>query len=88
MSSLSIIKIEPCVEIGLQLLQTCVDLASKRAGVELVLNRLVQALADTVGLRALGFGSSVLNVLQVQVQRVLVVLAVAAVLAPAVSQDA
>lgn len=48
----------------------------------------MEPLADAVGLRALGFRSRVLDVLQIQIQLVLVRLAVAAVFAALIGQDA
>jgi hypothetical protein len=48
----------------------------------------VEALADAVGLRAFCFCPGLVNAFQVKIQRVFVLLAVAAVLAAAVSQDA
>ena len=47
----------------------------------------MEALADAVGLRTLRFCPGVVNAFQVKIQRVFVLLAVAAVLAATVGQD-
>ena len=88
MGSLSIVKVHPLVHIDLQLLQAAVHLVPESSGVKLVLNRLVESLTEAIGLRALGLGSSMLDVFQIQVQRVRVVLTIAAVLTAPVSQEA
>ena len=87
MRSLSIVGIDPFVHIGLQLLQTVIELAPERGGIELVLNGLMEPLADAIGLRALDLGASVINTFQVQIQRVFVVFPVAAVFAASIGQD-
>ena len=56
-----IIRSHPVVNIELQLFNARVELAPERAGVKLVLNRLMETLADAVGLRALGFGSRMID---------------------------
>ena len=48
----------------------------------------MEALANPVGLGTAGLGARVLDVLQIEVQRVLVCLPVASVLAAAVGQNA
>src|SRR5262249_38330862 len=54
--------------------------------VELVQHRLMEAFADAVGLRALGFGARVVDVLDREIEFVLVPLRIAAILAAAISQ--
>jgi hypothetical protein len=56
--------------------------------VELVQHGFVEAFADAVGLRALGFGARVIDVLNREIEFVLVPLRIAAVLAAAVGQYA
>ena len=63
-----------------------IDLLAERHPVELVQHRLVEALDDAVGLRALGLRARVIDVLHRQVELVLVPLGVAAVLGPPVGQ--
>lgn len=65
-----------------------VELAPESTGVKLVLDRLVEALADAVRLRMLGLGTRVLDVLQIQIQHVFVRFPITAVLAAAIGQDA
>ena len=50
---------DPCIEIGLQLVDRMIHLLAERDTVELVQHGLVEALADAVGLRALGLGAGV-----------------------------
>ena len=57
-------------------------------GQKLVEHGLVEALADTVGLRALGLSARAIDVLDREVEFVLVPLWIAAVLATAVGQHA
>jgi hypothetical protein len=66
---------------------TALRSATSRVCTTSILDRLMKALADAVGLRALRFRAAVVDVLQVQVQSVLVLFAIAAVFAPAVGQD-
>ena len=47
----------------------------------------MKALSNTIGLWALGLGAGVLNVLQIQIQCILVVLAVAAVFTASIRQE-
>ena len=56
-----------------------VELSPEGARVELVLDRLVEALADSIGLRPFDSGAGVLDVLQIQVERELVAFPVATV---------
>src|SRR5215210_7399569 len=86
MRSLSVIALHPRVNVGLQLIERVIQLASECAGVELVLDGLVEAFANPVGLRALCSRAGVLDVLQVQVQRVFVRFPVATILTPPIGQ--
>src|SRR5437588_3069021 len=63
---------EPGIEIGLQFLDRAIDLFAERHPVELVEQRAMEALTDAVGLRALGLGAAVIDVLDRQVELVLV----------------
>jgi hypothetical protein len=54
---------EPDVEIGLQLVDRQIDLLAERNSIELVQDSAVEALANAVGLRALGLGAAVIDVL-------------------------
>ena len=77
---------EPLVEIGLQLGQAVVELLTERNPIELVEHRLVEALANSVRLRALGLGPAVVDILDREIQFVLVPLRVAAVLTAAIGE--
>src|ERR1700741_1109798 len=59
---------------------------AERNTVELVQHGLVEAFADTIGLRALGFGARVIDVLDREIELVLMPLRIATVLAAAVGQ--
>ena len=76
--SLLIVLREPSVEIGLQLLNPAIELLAERHAVELVEQRLVEAFADAVGLRASRLGARVIDVFDRQVQLLLVGLRLAA----------
>ena len=76
---------EPGIEIGLQLVNRAIDLLAERHPIEFVEHGAMEALADTVGLRALGLGAGVVDVLDRQVELVFVAL-VAAKLGPAIGQ--
>jgi hypothetical protein len=70
----------------LQFGQAAIELFTEGDPVELVPHRLVEALADPIGLRALGLGSAVIDVLDREIQFVLVPLRVAAVFAAAIGE--
>ena len=50
---------DPCIKVGLQLVNSAVDLFAKRHPVELIQDSAMEALADSIGLRALGLGAAV-----------------------------
>src|SRR5215475_8315649 len=85
---LLIVLADPQIEIDLQLIDRTIHLFTERDTVELVEHRSVEALADTVGLRALGLGARVIDVLDRKVKLVFVSLWVATILAAAVGQYA
>ena len=58
---------EPGIQIGLQLLDTPVNFLSEGDLIELFQGGLVKSLADTVGLRTLGFRLGVVDVFDRQV---------------------
>ena len=63
---------DPGIEVGLQLVDRPVDLLAEHHPVELVEDGAVKALTDAVGLRALGLGAGVIDVLDGQVKLVFV----------------
>src|ERR1700756_3635603 len=85
---LLIVLADPQIEISLQLVDRTIHLFAERDTVELVEHRSVEALADAVGLRALGLGARMIDVLDCKVKLVFVSLRVATILAAAVSQYA
>jgi hypothetical protein len=78
--------LDPDVQISLQRFDRAVDLLAKGNAVELVEHRAVEALANAIGLRALGLGAGVVDILNGQIELVLVALGVAAVLGAAVGE--
>ena len=72
------------IKIGLQLLDRRVHLLAERHPVQLIERGLMEALTDAVGLRALGLGAGVIDVLDREIKLVLVPLRVAAELAATV----
>ena len=65
-----------------------VDLFAERDAVELVEQGLVEALADTVGLRAFRLGARVIDVFHGEIELVFVAVVGAAILGAAVGQHA
>ena len=79
---------DPFVEIVLQFFERSVDLLSKCNLIELFENRSVESFADAVGLRALCFRLSVINVLDGEVQLIVVLIRLSAILGAAVGEHA
>src|SRR5437763_6029069 len=52
---------EPGIEIGLQLVDRAIDLLAERHPIEFVEHGAMEALADAIGLRALGLGAAVVG---------------------------
>ncbi len=77
---------EPGVEVGLQLVNGVIDLLAERDPVELVQDSAMEALADSVRLRALGLGAAVIDVLDREIELVLMTLG-AAKFGAAIGQD-
>ena len=75
---------DPAIQIGLQLVDRTIHLLSEGDTVELVEHSLVEAFADAVGLRALGFRARMIDILDREVEFVFVSLRVATVLAAAI----
>ena len=83
-----IVLFDPAIQIGLQLVDRTIDLFAESDTVKLVEHGLVEAFADSVGLRAFSLGARVINVLDRKVKLKFVPLRVAAILAAAVGQYA
>jgi len=60
---LLIVLVDPQIEIGLQLVDRTIHFFAERDTIEFVEHGFVEALADAVGLRALGLGARVIDVL-------------------------
>ena len=58
MGPMLIILEEPSIKVGLQLVDGAVDLLAERHPIELIQDGAMEALADSIGLRALGLGAS------------------------------
>jgi transposase-like protein len=86
MGSFFVVELEPLIQIGLQLFDRFVELLAKRHSIELVEHRFVKPLADPIGLRTLRLGARVIDVLQGQVQLVLVMLRITAILRAPIGQ--
>src|SRR5215469_10021266 len=65
---------QPGIEISLQLLDAVVDLLAERDAIELIQYSAMEALTDSIGLRALGLGAAVINVLDREVELVFMAL--------------
>ena len=88
MGSLLIVVLHPHIEIGLPLLQRPIDLLPKCDPIELIPQGLMEPFADSVRLRMPGLRARVIDVFHGPVQFLLMPLGCAAVLGPAVGQDA
>ena len=82
-----VVGLHPGIYVALQLIERMVELAAKRAAIELVLDGLMEPLADAIGLRAPGLGPRVVDALQTEIERILVRFPVAAILATAIGQN-
>ncbi|OGU21044.1 MAG: hypothetical protein A2580_12910 [Hydrogenophilales bacterium RIFOXYD1_FULL_62_11] len=78
--ALAVVVRQPDIQIGLQLFQREVKLASERDLIELQQDRLMEVLTDTVGLRMPDLGLGVLDVVQYQVELVVMSFSLAAIL--------
>src|SRR5690606_34556107 len=79
---------EPGIEIGLQLGDGAIEPLAERHTIELIEQRLVEALANSVRLRAPRFGAGVIDVLDGEIKLILVALGPAAILGAAIGQHA
>ena len=61
-----VVRRHPTIEIILQLVDGSIDFLAERHAIELIEHGSMEVLADSVGLRALGFGSRMINVRIVQ----------------------
>src|SRR5215471_2123001 len=68
---------QPCIQIGLQLVDTAVDGFAERDPIELIQDSAMEALANSIRLWAFGFGSTVINVLDGKVELVFMALGTA-----------
>ena len=78
----------PEIEVGLQVLDRLVELLAEGDAIKLVEHGLVEALDDAVGLRALGLGSGVVDVLDREIEFVFVAVVGSAIFGPPVGQHA
>ncbi len=78
----------PSVKIGLQLVDRRIDLLAEGDAIELVDHGLVETLDDAVGLRALGLGSGVIDVLDGEIEFVFVPFGIAAIFGSAIGEHA
>ena len=59
---------DPRIKVGLQLVDRAIDLFAERHAVELIQNGAMEALADSIRVRALGLGAAVIDVLDSEVE--------------------
>ena len=64
MGSLFVLLFQPLVEICLQLFDRFVELLTKRHSIKFIEKGLMKPLTDPVGLRTLGLGARVIDILQ------------------------
>ncbi len=77
----------PGIEVVLQLADGIVDLLAEGDSIELIQHSLVEPLADAVGLRALGLGAGVIDVLRRKVEFIFVTVMGAAEFGATIGQD-
>ncbi len=70
--SFGVVRLDPGIHVDLDFLHAAVQLTPERAGIELVLDCLMEPFADAVGLRALHLRARVIDVFQIQIERELV----------------
>jgi hypothetical protein len=75
-----VVRRHPNIEIILQLVDGSVDLLAERHAIELVEHGSMEPLADSIRLRALGLGPGMIDVLDGELELVVVMLGVAAIL--------
>ena len=78
----------PEIEVGLKVIDRGVDLLAEGDAVELVEHGVVEALDGSGGLRALGRGSGVVDVLDRQIELIFVTVVGPAIFGPAVGEHA
>jgi len=83
-----VIALDPIIEIALQVADRAIDLLAERHAIELVEDGLMEPLGDAIGLRALGLGARMVDVLDRQIELIFVVLRVAAIFRAAIGQHA
>src|SRR5919201_4402164 len=83
-----VVLLEPFVGVRLKVLESRVQALPERDAVELLLHSAVEAFADAIGLRRVSFGLGMIDVLHREIELILMMLAVAAVLRPAVRENA
>lgn len=77
-----IVTSDPFIEIFLQIRDQDVELFAERHSIELVENRLVEALTDTIRLWALRLGSRMIDVFHGKIELIFVMLGIAAYSVP------
>src|SRR5215472_6673318 len=68
---------DPRIKVGLQLVDRAVDLFAEHHPVELIQHGTMEALADSIGLRAFGLGAAVVDVLDREIELVFMALGAA-----------
>ena len=68
---------DPRIKVGLQLIDRAVDLFAEHHPVELIQHGTMEALADSIGLRAFGLGAAVVDVLDREIELVFMALGAA-----------
>ena len=77
MGALLVVFGDPDIKVGLQLVDGAIDLLAERDPVKLVQDSAMKALANAIGMRALGLGAAVIDVLDREVKLVFVALGAA-----------
>jgi len=83
-----IVTSDPFIEIFLQIRDRDVELFAERHTIELVENRLVETLTDTIRLRALRLGSRMINVFHGKIELIFMMLGIAAIFSSPIGQHA
>ena len=70
------------------MLERRIELLAKRHAIKFVLDSLVKAFTNTIGLRVLGLRAGVVDILHREIELIFVVLALTAIFGPAIGQNA
>lgn len=87
MGAIMVVAMNPLIEIDLKIFNRFIDSFAERDLVKLIEECFMEALTDTIGLRALRFGFGMIDVTHSQIQLIVMLLGLAAVFGAAIGED-